>query len=370
MKKITKKQRDSIILLNIKLRNTKKSVRGKRTKVTGENWFNNNFDIINILDNDKDCSINFPKMFNFSQNYDESARAIIAIRKILSLKNARYKLKSIKLDLINEISTSASLVLTAEIDKWNKAVGRKLIPETDKWQSNVKQHMTKLGFFELCRFNNTDYSDNQESAPLEIVKFLKGACKDVDKAKLLREKIEELVGSRIKRPPLFQALSEAITNVTHHAYPEKQKNNKFWYMTASFCSTKRELKVAFYDQGIGIPSSLPKSSLWERAKSFMNNHDLFNDHPSLIKAAVEMGRTKTDESNRGKGLQDLLDFIKQYGDGYMSILSQRGLYKFECKNRKSYIKKESLNYPIMGTLIIWSVIVPEKGGNSGLQFRY
>jgi hypothetical protein len=372
MKRLSRKKRLIIVRLNIKHRKQKqKQKQDNHTPRTSVEWLEQNSDIVRIKEDNNSCVIEFPKKLNFGSNYDESAKALIAIRKILSFKKSKYTLSSIELDAIEEISTSASLVLTAEIDKWNHAVGHRLIPETSRWNDKVLSHMTKLGFFELCSFENKDYSDNRGVSNLEIVKFIKGSHKDVDKAKELRKKIEEVVGKKIKRPVLFQALSEAITNVAHHAYPKNiMKKDKYWYMTASFCSDSRQLKVAFYDQGVGIPTRLPSSTLWERAKGFMSKHANYNDHPSLIEAAVEMGRSKTDEDNRGKGLQDLLDFIKQYGNGYLSILSQKGLYKFECIERKSKTKKEPLNFPILGTLIIWCVTIPETGGYNALQHRY
>lgn len=308
---------------------------------------------------DKSLSISFPEKFNLSENIDNSLDAINSIRKITS--QSKNHLKRIDLNPIREISTSASLLLTAEIDKWNNKVGNRLTPRTKEWSPSVRKHLIDLGFFELCNFNYDEFKESENNNTLEIVKFIKGSNKDVNKAKFLRQEIERIVRGRVKRPSLFQALSEAITNVTHHAYPTKSQLEKNWYMTASFCDESRNLKVAFYDQGIGIPSSLPKSNLWERAKHFLSKSKLYNDHPSLIEAAVEMGRSKEDKSYRGKGLQDLLEFIKQYGNGYLSILSQKGLYKFSSNNRNESSKKEKLNTPILGTLIIWCVKVPERG---------
>ncbi|KIO38301.1 hypothetical protein [Shewanella sp. cp20] len=366
MKKITKKQRQRDVLYSLQLRKSyhpSKQSSKKGEILIANQWIKENQRFIRQLDKKrKTYSIEFPEEVNFSSAFVESVQPINAIRKLIELDSKKHRLKSINMNNINGISTPASLVLTAEIDKWNDKVGRKLVPQTEEWTENVKAQLSDLGFFELFNFDKCKVTT--EPSTLNIVKFIKGAPGDEKKAKILREKIEEIVGNRVKRPPLFQALSEAITNVTHHAYPKTYRSKKHWYMTASFCNESRRLKVAFYDQGIGIPSSLPRSNLWERAKAYMNRLNLYNDHPSLIEAAVEMGRTQTDRENRGKGLQDLLEFIKQYGNGYMSILSQKGLYKFTCENRSERTKKESLKYPILGTLIIWSVIVPEKGGAS------
>lgn len=42
-------------------------------------------------------------------------------------------------------------------------------------------------------------------------------------------------------------------------------------------------------------------------------------------------RTRTGDSDRGKGLLDLMEFIRQRGEGYLSIISLKGLFKLEIK---------------------------------------
>ncbi|MGC6744878.1 hypothetical protein ACP0HM_10080 [Escherichia coli] len=54
----------------------------------------------------------------------------------------------------------------------------------------------------------------------------------------------------------------------------------------------------------------------------------------MLKAAVEIKRSSTGEEDRGKGLQDLLEFIKQRGEGYLSIMSGKGLYKYSQHDKK------------------------------------
>jgi hypothetical protein len=78
-------------------------------------------------------------------------------------------------------------------------------------------------------------------------------------------------------------------------------------------------------------------------------------HEVMLRAAVELKRTRTLESDRGNGLQDLLEFIRQRNDGYLSILSQKGLYKFSLDGGVESVKSQGLRWPICGTLIIWKV---------------
>ncbi|MCL2912806.1 hypothetical protein L2725_03235 [Shewanella corallii] len=361
MIKVTQREIERIKRFNLTLRKGGKSSRVKKKGRVQyiNNWFQENSDFISLEKSSGRYTVVFPESLNLYDGFNQSIKPINSLRKILSFKRGGVRLRALDLNAIQDISTPASLVLTAEIDNWNTKNGRKLTPQTERWHPNVRGTLSELGFFEL--FNYQPCAPNSNGL-VKVVKFIKGKPGDEDKAKHLREQIEKIVGSRVKRPPLFQALSEAITNVTHHAYPKEIiKARKHWYMTASFCEQSRKLKVAFYDQGIGIPSSLPKSKFWESAKGYIAKMGLINDHPSLIAAAVEMGRTSTNSGNRGKGLQDLLEFIRQYGNGYLSIMSQRGHYRFSCIERQEKIQKNSLDFPIMGTLIIWSVTIPERG---------
>ena len=263
------------------------------------------------------------------------------------------------------ISTSASLVLTAEISKWDDISRNRIKPDINNWDSDILVNFYELGFFELFKNKpkNIDHLEINASHNKRIVKYIKGRCGDDQKTRVLKTNITEIVGDEINKWMfLHSGLSEAIVNVSHHAYPKKcgyAEMNKNWYLTASFNTSKKELKVVFYDQGIGIPKSLPASDLWEKALEFLSIFPIAERKKDevLLKAAVELDRTRTEESDRGKGLPDLMEFIRQRGDGYISILSLKGLFKLEIKNGVELIKCEHFEHPVTGTLIIWSVII-------------
>lgn len=163
---------------------------------------------------------------------------------------------------------------------------------------------------------------------------------------------------------MHSGLTEAITNVSHHAYPDSEgysTEDKNWYLTGSYNNETKELKIVFYDQGIGIPKSLPASEVWEKVLSVLSRLPVVERKRDevLLKAAVELERTSTKESDRGKGLQDLLEFIRQRKNGYLSILSLKGLFKYSMSDGKEEIKTEHFDKPVSGTLIIWSAELHE-----------
>ncbi|MEI8623829.1 hypothetical protein P4S67_04960 [Pseudoalteromonas sp. B137] len=75
--------------------------------------------------------INLPINMDFSENQDATIQCFTAIRKLVSIFEAykfkkipkkAYKLRSVNFDELASISTSAALVLTAEVSKWNISI--------------------------------------------------------------------------------------------------------------------------------------------------------------------------------------------------------------------------------------------------------
>ena len=312
-------------------------------------------------------NITLPCNMNFSDDYEETTVYVTAIRKLAEVStNSITKIYGfVNFDNLSQISTSAALVLTAEISKWDDAVRNKVHPRTEKWNEEIFKRFNDLGFFDLFSNHNIKQGTTAttETKDVNLVKYIKRDTGDAGVTELLKKTMTEIVGENIdKWTFLYNGLSEAITNVTHHAYPDKdheESTDKNWYLTGSFTRSSKQLKIVFYDQGIGIPNSLPASKIWERVldlASKISNSSLSPRRDEvLLKAAVELERTSTGDSDRGKGLPDLLEFVKQRNDGYLSILSQKGLYKYSLHNGKSKIKTERFSNPILGTLIIWCV---------------
>lgn len=251
------------------------------------------------------------------------------------------------------MSTSASLVLAAELDIWNRKVNHKLRARADNWNAKIKHQLCELGFFDLMGIKKPETFQLTDGSK-ELVKYYVGGSDDARLARELRVKIEKMAGKQIRKHELFQGLSEAITNVSNHAYLTGSLY-KLWWMTASFNKYDKRLKVVFYDRGITIPKRLPRSTLWERARHYIGlNGLLASDDADMIKAAMEMGRSATGEAHRGKGLQDLLEFIKSYEGGFLSIFSGNGSYTY-MHGEKKKAETRRLKYRMPGTLIIWSV---------------
>lgn len=374
MKKISKKQRLRDIRRELMLRQgSRGGVCGNGTssasKNIDDNWLSENLKGANLeVKKTNQVTLFLPEVMNFSDAYEATVSSIDAIRVLA--KSSGYaghlRLVAVDFDKLKKISTSAQLVLTAELSKWDDEIRQRLRPEVDNWDKAILRNFKELGFFDLFKNNKVIELDGglADSSSLKVVRYIKGRCGDSEKARVLKQSLIGIVGEEIKKWGfLHGGLTEAVTNVGHHAYLDGfgfSEDDKNWYLTGAFNESTKELKIIFYDQGVGIPRSLPESEIWERILKFFSGMS-FTERAAaqkkdeiLLKAAVELGRTSTNDSDRGKGLQDLLEFIKQRNNGYLSIISSKGLYKYELINGVEKIKTEGLKTALRGTLIIWN----------------
>jgi hypothetical protein len=320
---------------------------------------NDNKDFITRLQNGR-FNIDLPKELNFTDNYEQTVSTLECIRKA---SRKQIQLKYLSFEKIDTISISAALVLTAEIDRWIHFNQGKISADVENWSPTIKRLLFQLGYLDLLKLEtDIQFKDDQVDSDCSIVfmPFLKGNkssdCDGGTLAKKLREKIEAITKVRIKRHFLFEGLSEALTNVSHHAYRSYDAFRN-WWMTASYNFQTKELKIVFYDQGVGIPETLPTSKYFERVKDLF---DRFTDSDK-INAAMKQGRSSTEKIERGKGLQNFLELIDSYNIGELKIFSNRGL----CKVESIGISEDAIvttstydhNNKINGTLIEWSIVL-------------
>lgn len=310
----------------------------------------------------KSITLHLPEVMNFSTEYETTTTYITAIRLLTEQKTKtkrKYRLAHVNFDNLKKISSSAALVLTAELSKWDDLIRNNLTPRLDNWDKSILKNFIDLGFFNL--FKKAPSFPAPQEGDIKLVQYIKGSCGDSKKTRVLKSEIQRIVGETISKWTfLHSGLTEAITNVSHHAYPDNstyKNNEKNWYLTGSYNKQSHQLKITFYDQGIGIPKSLPTSEIWEKVLNLLTSLNVGKGKldAELLSAAMKIDRTSTGDTDRGKGLQDLLEFIKQRQEGYLTVISRRGLYRLLIKDGAEQTKKHSFNNPLKGTLIIWNV---------------
>lgn len=173
---------------------------------------------------------------------------------------------------------------------------------------------------------------------------------------------EELLGTDFKMPlsvgkKIYRALTEAMINVKHHAYHNKSIRKASlqgrWWLGAQLSVKKNLFTLTFYDAGVGIPKTLPRRYGWEQIRGILSLLTIIEpDDGQMIKAAVELGRTRTLEDNRGKGLMDLQKLIDQVGGGSLRIFSRCGSYTYQVGMAEQTTNDTNF---VEGTLIKWEL---------------
>jgi hypothetical protein len=306
------------------------------------------------VDKEKMITIALPEHLDFEDNYENTVSHFSVLRE--AVQN-RKRIRSLDFSSIKFISPSAALVLASEVDQWNQRIRGRLKASLPSWDEDLKRLLCQMGYFELLQIEKpaTDWPTGKTT----FLKFKRGQANEPNGGQLarqLRMEIEQIVGQKIKKHFLFEGLSEAITNVGQHAYRGiGDHKRRQWWLSASFNSEDKTLCITFYDQGEGIPQTIPTSGIAE----FIKDYSGFWSDSQKIKAATEVGRTASGQAERGKGLQDLIVFAKAHSFGKLSIYSLRGLYMQMFSQNGIPAEQNSLRRDfensIGGTLIEWSV---------------
>jgi len=347
MKKLSNKQKYRF-LLRIKKAEKKKLKKKRGTQITNKTP-------------SQLVKIDIPQRLDLLDSFEESVNFFSQIRKISSDKFALF---SINFKTLKNISPAAALIFAAEMDRVRIIRGSRLkVVDFNKWDNHIKTLLGAMGMYDLLNLIGiTDPFSSTSPAPAQngerFIKFQTGEKADGQNASQFKEAINNVIGKNIPNNKALQkSLTEAMTNVSNHAYPEEYLSQttfkqKRWWMSASFNNTTNKLTIIFYDQGVGIPTSITKTA----SESFKSLINLFSDGKK-ISALMKYGRSRTNEPHRGKGLHDIKNYIasSNIGNSYFKIYSERGLFVYskqqECESENTYDKRSKLK----GTLIEWQI---------------
>lgn len=159
------------------------------------------------------------------------------------------------------------------------------------------------------------------------------------------------------RMGLYDSMSEAVTNCIQHAYcgTKHVDSMKRWWMF----SQRRDdrLHVVICDLGMGIAGSLRQKPEWRDIIRRIRSRP--KQDRAFVKAAVGSLRTRTGFDHRGKGLPEMLDFIRSGKAGGFLVHSNHGAFAFDANagiERAKYYEK-----PFCGTLIQWELALHDGG---------
>jgi hypothetical protein len=181
--------------------------------------------------------------------------------------------------------------------------------------------------------------------------------------------LQELKESTIALIPdgLYDVLTEALTNVRHHAYPadfDLPVEIKRWWLFSRFNQPTKDvpgnLYIGVYDLGAGIQFTMKeqlrkREALLDLADSWMGwlNSPRLVLERRLLNEAVEGARTRTGLPFRGHGLPEMREFVLQTDSGSLTIIS--GQAQYTCKAETTLSTCNSCDVVTPGTLILWNL---------------
>ena len=301
------------------------------------------------------------KIIRFQRYVGLTTEYEIVVRNMADAEIFLEKGHPVVLDLaeVEQISLDGMAYLLGNIEMLTKMYGSKL---TGTYSNNpiVNQLLTDSGFFKHLKIKSqfgTSESDNN-------ISHLKFRSENYIDAEIISPLSDEVTSKDISIPvrfqkKIFRALSEAMLNVHHHAYPGlkymtvrrlKDRKGK-WWLGAQYNKNDGKLSFVIYDMGQGIPATLPRNYKNTYIQKFTNPQQNCND-AELIFAATQAGKTSTNKKHRGKGLPDMHQIIEN-NRGELQIFSGYGHYFYA--NNNSF--KTNRGLQCIGTLVIWTIDV-------------
>lgn len=358
MKRINSEERISWIRLctkrekkRLKRLNKKKKDRGYSQPDSEQNNFIN---------------IKAPKVFELrnKKHHKKLMSFILKIRAHVLTHNRKIR---IDFSITESMVVCGTLRFFAELNLIKKEKGSlNLITCTYPKNNRVAQVLQHLGILKMLNRNCSITPDRDD-----VINWKTASGENTDATRVGEILETQSNLPRKKSKNLYRGVSEAMTNVSQHAYLDIKETSKHkgWWM---FCKEENDqIFVAFCDLGVGIPITLPQSleknnekklfaQVWN--KFFPNRKKLTDGE--LIRAAIEVKRSRTKKSHRGKGLLDMIKVIEKTKCGNLAIFSNRGIYQYEFDNLSALESTRNYKDSILGTLILWSLPLKIEGKNN------
>jgi len=304
--------------------------------------------------------VHAPSNFSFLDNHSESLGFIRDVQFVAHAPGGMQGHHTYVVDLsgVTSIGLDAALVLVAEYHRnlFNKPNYQPPIDDAD-WPAWLRCLLHELGFYKLVKASVRTGGDPQGGFQVRFVPFVSASLVQGELIDDLIEQLKTAAGATPKRIATYGALLEAIKNVRNHAYPsdadlQLPPRVERWWGAGAYDPNERSLTFAMFDQGVGIPATLPKRQMWR---------DLLKLCPpewtdaDVIEGAIELGRTSTGRLERGNGLWTIVSLVRELPGSEVRILSGRGELTYRSDGT---ISKRLHANPFCGTLIEWSLILP------------
>uniref|UniRef100_UPI00161A98A1 hypothetical protein n=1 Tax=Pseudomonas chlororaphis TaxID=587753 RepID=UPI00161A98A1 len=286
----------------------------------------------------------------------ESGRVLIDLAKVRTAKVSAILVLYANIEQLQKIHNDRSIVKTTGLVSREVAI---MFRTFGLWnltgESRIHPTRAYPDSLEICTMPHEANSAADHKA--ELRKVLKYAQTSVRK-----------VGMHEGSLLAYNAITESISNVWQHAYddtffkdPVPVELRNWWIIVQCIHD---QFFVSMYDMGIGIPATISNkpwaAALIESITKLLENTGLTILSPDAksIKAAVDYGKSRFKQDNRGKGLTEAKDFVQRNPHGSLFIFSGLGHYQYRTQGDHESL--ETLGSPFQGTLIQWNLKLEKK----------
>lgn len=296
-------------------------------------------------------TVKLPQKMNLGKERDEFLGAMHILRTSMVDEN-----KDVFIDFsdCDDLSLDALLVFIAEIYRCLALSGKRLWGNYPR-NKGVLIHLIKSGYYEFVKANLKPAAEDL----LPHIEVIKLRTANRDKS-YVKSDIAELISSgNSSQMDIFvhesaMAIGDAMENSLQHAYKSTTPDPYWlidqWYMFASKNTLTGEIIICFYDQGQGIPKTVP-AKLGEKFIASLSG-GLKSQDAYLIELSFEVGRTETYDPHRGEGMASIRDLVEECEEGVLKILSNKGEYLY---TKGGNVYKDNRDTVLPGTLIVWHV---------------
>jgi hypothetical protein len=271
----------------------------------------------------------------------------------------------------NYISPGACLMLCAEIKRGITVCGNE-ITGCDRATVKAREVLHRFGFHEEFGFKSNP--PRKGSRDYSWLRIKSGKSPGSHQGELLAE-VASLT-STLWNAPQFEnqvhvALSEAMTNISGHAYkgadPTDCMSGQWW---VAGITNKRLKRARFYayDQGVGVPCRSPATMLdalrayWTATVPGKSADELLRSDREILRATIEATRRELVPAG-GTGLPTMIDLVaKEAVAGSVHIVSRRARYRYSKEENDppggGSEECHALREPALGTLVAWELFGP------------
>ncbi|MGE7469222.1 hypothetical protein ACQKLX_07270 [Bosea sp. NPDC003192] len=267
---------------------------------------------------------------------------------------------------IKNITLPVAMVIASQYDRLSRLnKWRPAAIDIHNWAPGVLGMLKSIGFLELC---NVD-QQSQGVARLDSLLIRKMRAGGSAAGEEIGAFLDDLGLAAVEQDPqIYGALFEAILNSHNHAYDhvEGADGIHLWWLAGALDEITNELIVCVYDHGVSIPVSLSRpyskwpllhtlQELWHRAVGHRLEESDGSQDGLTISLAMQLGKSRTNESNRGKGLPAIENVIDICESGYVAIRSRRGEYTRRKGEEPITTTRVAA---LRGTLVVWRLKLP------------